>query len=50
MARKAKNGARRTKSVFSPTDATRRGEIVEEIVHWLRPWKHRVSAGDRNRK
>jgi hypothetical protein len=45
MARKAKNGARRTKSVFSPTDATRRGEIVEEIVHWLRPWKHRVSAG-----
>jgi hypothetical protein len=43
MARKAKSGARRKKSGFSPTDATRRGEIVEEILVWLRPWKHRVS-------
>jgi hypothetical protein len=43
MARKAKSGARRRKSGFSPADATRRGEIVEEILDWLRPWKHRVS-------
>jgi hypothetical protein len=39
MAQKAKRGARRRKSGFSPTDATQRGEIVEEIVDWLRPWK-----------
>ena len=43
MARKAKSGARRMKSGFSPTDATRRSEIVEEIVDWLRPRKHRMS-------
>ena len=43
MARKAKSGARRRKSGFSPADATRRGEIVEEILDWLRPWKHRVT-------
>ena len=43
MARKAKSGARRMKSGFSPTDATRRSEIVEEIVDWLRPRKHRLS-------
>jgi hypothetical protein len=43
MARKAKSGARRRKSGFSPADATLRGEIVEEIVVWLRPWKHRMS-------
>ena len=28
---------------FLATDATRRSEIVEEIVDWLRPWKHRMS-------
>ena len=44
MARKAKSGVRRRKSGFSPTDATRRGDIVEEIVDWLRPWKHRMSG------
>jgi hypothetical protein len=43
MARKAKSGARRGKSGFSPTDASRRGEIVEEIVDCLPPWKHRMS-------
>jgi hypothetical protein len=43
MARRAKSGARRTKSGFPQTDATRRGEIVEEIVDSLRPWKPRVS-------
>jgi hypothetical protein len=43
MARKAKSGARRRNSGFSPTDAIRRGEIVEEIVDWLRPRKHRMS-------
>jgi hypothetical protein len=43
MARKAKSGARRRKSGFSPTDATRRGEIIEEIVDCLLPWKHRMS-------
>jgi hypothetical protein len=43
MARKAKSGARRRNSGFPPTDAIRRGEIVEEIVDWLRPRKHRMS-------
>jgi hypothetical protein len=43
MARKSKDGTRRRKSGVSPTDVTRRGEIVEEIVDCLRPWKHRKS-------
>jgi hypothetical protein len=43
MARNTKRDARRRKSGFSPPDATRRGEIVEEIVVWLLPWKHRMS-------
>jgi hypothetical protein len=40
MARKAKDGASGRKSCASPTDMTRRGEIVEEIVDCLRPWKN----------
>jgi hypothetical protein len=43
MARNTKSDARRRKSGFSPPDATRRGEIVEEIVVWLRPFKRRMT-------
>lgn len=46
MARKkhsAKGGVRVTKDYGTPPDAIRRGEIVEEIVDHLRPWKDRVS-------
>jgi hypothetical protein len=46
MARKAKSGTRRRKGGYSPADATRRGEIVEEIVDWLRPWKNRMSGAE----
>jgi len=43
--RPAKSGVRVRKGDFSPPDANRRGEIVEEIVDHLRPWKRRMSAG-----
>ena len=45
MARKkhsAQSGVRVTKGYATPPDAIRRGEIVEEIVDHLRPWKDRV--------
>ena len=46
MARKkhsAKRGVRIRKGELRPSDAIRRGEIVEEIVLNLRPWKDRSS-------
>jgi hypothetical protein len=46
MARKnrpGRSGVRGRKADFSPPNAPRRYEIVEEIVDQLRPWKHRVS-------
>ena len=46
MARKkhsAKSGGRVRKGEVTPPNAIRRGEIVEEIVDHLRPWKDRIS-------
>jgi hypothetical protein len=39
----AKRGVRIRKGELRPSDAIRRGEIVEEIVLNLRPWKDRIS-------